>query len=143
MFLALYRSGDNLSKERYSGMILSGWKEIAGYLHCGVRTVQRWEERGLPVHRPVPYKRSHVIAHSEELDRWIRSGGSAVSEYPKLTASLTTAQKLYCENRARVAELHERVLRLSEEVAELKARRNRSCAVANITARAEIEELAG
>jgi len=34
------------------GMILSGWKEIASYLHCGVRTVQRWEVDGLPIYRP-------------------------------------------------------------------------------------------
>ena len=31
---------------------LNGWKEIAGFLGKGVRTVQRWErELGLPVHR--------------------------------------------------------------------------------------------
>ncbi len=98
-------------------MILSGWKEIAGYLHCGVRTVQRWEAEGLPVHRPAPYKRSHVIAHSEELDCWVRNGSSPDSEYQKLSTSLATAQKLYDENRARIAELQERVLRLLEELA--------------------------
>ncbi len=33
-------------------MVLVGWKDIAGYLCCCTRTVQRWEKRGLPVHRP-------------------------------------------------------------------------------------------
>lgn len=68
-------------------MILSGWKEIAGYLHCGVRTVQRWEAEGLPIHRPSPAKRSHVIAHSEELDRWVRNGCSELG-YPHVSAQL-------------------------------------------------------
>jgi hypothetical protein len=31
--------------------ILSGWKEMANDLHQGVRTVQRWESMGLPIHR--------------------------------------------------------------------------------------------
>ena len=106
-------------------MVLSGWKEIAQYLHCGVRTVQRWEGEGLPVHRPSPHRRSHVIAHSEELDRWIRTGSHA-PDYPKLSASLTVAQKLHLENRARIAELQARVLRLRERVEELRARRTRN-----------------
>ena len=53
-------------------MVLSGWKEVSDYLRCGVRTVQRWEKNALPVHRPLPGKRSHVIAYSEELDWWVR-----------------------------------------------------------------------
>jgi hypothetical protein len=36
----------------YQTMILKGWKDIAKYLGCGVRTVQRWEKLGLPVRRP-------------------------------------------------------------------------------------------
>jgi phage terminase Nu1 subunit (DNA packaging protein) len=51
-------------------MILSGWKEIAGHLRRGVRTVQRWEHYGLPVHRPAGRSRSAVFAISEEIDRW-------------------------------------------------------------------------
>ena len=39
----------------YSGVVpmrlLSGWKEIATHMNHGVRTVQRWEIIGLPVHR--------------------------------------------------------------------------------------------
>jgi hypothetical protein len=107
-------------------MILSGWKEIAQYLHCGVRTVQRWEGDGLPVHRPSPHKRSHVIAHSEELDRWIKTGRAHGTDYPKLSASLTMAQKLRLENKARMVELRASLFRLRQRLQELRAHRTRN-----------------
>jgi hypothetical protein len=50
--------------------ILSGWKEISKYMGHGVRTVQRWEVIGLPVHRPRGTNRSAVIAFTEELEIW-------------------------------------------------------------------------
>jgi len=53
-------------------MILTGWKEIGGHLRCAARTAQRWERCGLPVKRPIPGRRSHVIAESELLDAWLR-----------------------------------------------------------------------
>lgn len=106
-------------------MILSGWKEIADYLHCGVRTVQRWERNGLPIRRPTAGKRSHVIARSEELDQWVRSG-SATHDYPKIVASISSAQKLYDENKLRMAELQQRVIQLREEIAAFRARRHRN-----------------
>lgn len=54
--------------------ILNSWKEIAGYLGRGVRTVQRWEAQlGLPVHRPAGKEHSAVLAFSSELDQWLDS----------------------------------------------------------------------
>jgi hypothetical protein len=53
--------------------LLSGWKEIANYMHQGVRTVQRWELIGLPVRRVRSNGRSPVIAFAEDLDIWARS----------------------------------------------------------------------
>jgi hypothetical protein len=51
--------------------ILSGWKEIACYLHRGVRTVQRWELLALPVHRVrANGTSSPVFAFAGELDAW-------------------------------------------------------------------------
>jgi hypothetical protein len=48
---------------------LDSWKEIAGYLKRGVRTVQRWERvRGLPVHRLG--RQGSVFAYKAELDAW-------------------------------------------------------------------------
>lgn len=50
--------------------ILSGWKEIAVYLNQGVRTVQRWEVIGLPVHR-VRGPNGPVVCFAQELDHWV------------------------------------------------------------------------
>lgn len=51
--------------------ILNGWKEIANYLGRGVRTVQRWEHLGLPVHRPRGASRSAVTALADEMNAWV------------------------------------------------------------------------
>src|SRR5215831_2493031 len=53
-------------------MILKGWKDIAKYLGCGVRTVQRWEKLGVPVRRPIKGMRSAVMAITEEVDVWLK-----------------------------------------------------------------------
>ena len=64
-------------KRMYNGdssELLNSWKEIAAYLHRGVRTVQRWEsELGLPVRRPRGRSRSAVMAMRSELDEWIKA----------------------------------------------------------------------
>lgn len=52
-------------------LILNGWKEIANYMRRGVRTVQRWESLGLPVHRPSNRLGASVIANASELDEWL------------------------------------------------------------------------
>jgi len=50
---------------------LESWKEIAGYLRRGTRTVQRWErEEALPVHRLQHEKLGSVYAYRAELDAW-------------------------------------------------------------------------
>lgn len=54
-------------------MLLTGWKEIAGHLRHGVRTVQRWEaDHSLPVRRICDRPRQNVLADSEELDVWLQ-----------------------------------------------------------------------
>src|SRR5215472_3676676 len=51
---------------------LDSWKEIAGYLHREVRTVQRWEKlEGLPVHRHPHLKGSTVYGFRSEIDGWL------------------------------------------------------------------------
>jgi hypothetical protein len=49
--------------------LLTCWKEIAKYFGASVRTVQRWEHMGLPVHRP---GRDHnvIFADPAELKAW-------------------------------------------------------------------------
>ena len=51
---------------------LVSWKEIAEYMHCGVRTAQRYErEFGLPVRRPTARSRGSVMATRAEIDAWL------------------------------------------------------------------------
>jgi TolB-like protein len=51
---------------------LLSWKEVAGYLKCNIRSVQRWERgEGLPVHRHIHQRGSTVYAYTNELDAWL------------------------------------------------------------------------
>jgi len=60
-----------MDHENGNDQLLTSWKEIAGHLGKGVRTVQRWErELGLPVRRPAE-SRHIVVALRAELDQWI------------------------------------------------------------------------
>ena len=81
--------------------LLNGWKEIARYLGHGVRTVQRYEELGLPVRRPNGNTHSNVIALTEELDAWVHRAPTREES----------------ENRV----LKQRVAELEAEVAALRA----------------------
>src|SRR5690349_4890360 len=49
---------------------LGSWKEIAAYLKRDERTVRRWENEGLPVHRHMHKKRASVYAFTTEIDHW-------------------------------------------------------------------------
>jgi tetratricopeptide (TPR) repeat protein len=54
--------------------VLAGWKGIASYFGCNVRTVRRYEqERGLPVHRAPGKRGSTIFARASELDAWLES----------------------------------------------------------------------
>lgn len=106
-------------------VILSGWKAIAEYLDSGIRTVQRWERYGLPVHRPIPGRRRHVIAHSEQIDRWIagrtkRAPGRTDSD---LLNNLAKARQLRAEMKHAREELRLKMAALKEELAEIRAKR--------------------
>jgi hypothetical protein len=55
-----------------SNDFLYSWKEMAVFLKCGVRTLQRWEKsEDLPVHRHRHWKRGTVYALKSELQRWL------------------------------------------------------------------------
>ncbi|MBV9671181.1 MAG: hypothetical protein JOZ43_09520, partial [Acidobacteriales bacterium] len=56
--------------------VLHSWKDIARFMGCGVRTAQRWEKLGLPVHRPYNKPRSPVLASTQELLAWAQRHGS-------------------------------------------------------------------
>lgn len=55
-----------------AGARLDGWKEIANYLGQSVRSIQRLEDRGLPVRRLSGGIKSRVFAFTAELDAWQR-----------------------------------------------------------------------
>jgi hypothetical protein len=55
--------------------MLNSWKQIAVYLNRCVRTVQRWESYGLPVHRPMEHSHSSVYALVSEIDAWLADHG--------------------------------------------------------------------
>src|SRR3989440_8023710 len=64
--------------ERLAVESLNSWKEIAGYLKRDERTVRRWQEEGLPVHRHVHKKRASVYAFKSEIDAWWRTDRSRI-----------------------------------------------------------------
>ena len=51
--------------------LLRSWKQIADYLKTSVRTVQRYEEMGLPVRRIALLKTGGVFAVRSEVDAWL------------------------------------------------------------------------
>jgi TolB-like protein/Tfp pilus assembly protein PilF len=53
---------------------LGSWKEIAAYLKCSERTVRRWEQEGLPVHRHPHKAKAAIYAYKAEIDGWWRNG---------------------------------------------------------------------
>lgn len=70
--MSVYRKNADSIQENPG--VLAGWKGIAAYFGCNVRTVRRYEqERGLPVHRAPGNKGSTIFARTSELDAWLES----------------------------------------------------------------------
>jgi phage terminase Nu1 subunit (DNA packaging protein) len=92
-------------------MLLSGWKDIARYLGSGVRSAQRWEDKGLPIVRPLQGRRSRVFAETAQVDTWIkhldRNGNSAptVSEIERTKRLVADLTKERADMKSRVLEL--------------------------------------
>ena len=106
-------------------MILTGWKEIAQYLRSGVRTAQRWERSGLPIRRPIPGKRSTVVADSEHLDSWRRDSAFWRKHDLDILASVRRARQLRREVKEARELLRSRMNALRKEVAEIRKKRGR------------------
>lgn len=107
-------------------MVLSGWKDIAGYLRCGLRTVQRWERRGLPIHRPLPGKRSHVVAYSEELDWWVRDHQPPHAPPEDVVVMIGRTRQLREKVLVNCTELLARMRVLRYEMTKLQSRRHKA-----------------
>ena len=104
-------------------MILTGWKEISNHLRYGVRTLQRWERKGLPIRRINQTRRSPVIADSDELKASIlyrRKLPSGVRD--SLRCSLERARELRREVQKNRKELQCRLTTLRKELAEFRAK---------------------
>lgn len=68
--------------------ILTGWKEIAGYLKRTPRTVQRWaREARMPVRHVLDRRRSPVIAIKHEIDEWLQSRNVGTVNHSSVIAS--------------------------------------------------------
>lgn len=76
---------------------LNSWKEIAAYLKCSERTVRRWEQEGLPVHRHVHKSKAAIYAYKAEVDAWWREGHDRLKQLEDLqedrTADATALRK--------------------------------------------------
>jgi CheY-like chemotaxis protein len=105
-------------------VILKSWKEIASYLHCGVRTAQRWEnELGLPVQRPAGPDRNVVLAFSEELDQWVSSGTVTVVQDAR--ENISRQGELRQELRELRSRQHQLVAELREQIKQSKTKKTK------------------
>lgn len=111
-------------------MILNGWKEVANYMGRGVRTVQRWEKLGLPVHRPNIRLRSAVVTTSEELDKWLAECANgrtamffAASDAPQVKADIGDEM---AKTSALITQLHQLCESSRKMRAEMSAVRSRT-----------------
>jgi TolB-like protein len=72
------------SREPSSEDRLNSWKEIAAYLKCSERTVRRWEEEGLPVHRHPHKAKAAIYAYKAEIDAWWCDGHDGLKQIQDL-----------------------------------------------------------
>jgi hypothetical protein len=81
-------------------MRLSGWKQIASHLRCGVRTAQRWAaERGLPVQRIGHGPKPHLVAYPELINEWVRNGGPVRLDASDSKALIAKSKKLRADSQ--------------------------------------------
>ncbi len=66
---------------------LDSWKEIAAYLKRDERTVRRWEEEGLPVHRHVHKTRATIYAYKSQVDFWWNNGRPRLEQQERALAA--------------------------------------------------------
>ena len=105
-------------RENNQNEILSGWKEIAGYLGRGVRTVQRYEHQlGLPTRRISGHRRGPVLATKSDLDSWVNSRPIVQSSDTQQTAQVNLGSALENSLRER-SRLHSEMMTLREELKE-------------------------
>lgn len=105
-------------------MILSGWKEIAQYLRCGIRTAQRWQSKGLPVKRVYPGHRAPVFADSEEIDSWVHGGSFWLKKDLDTLTNVTRSRELRAQVRHSRETLHHTLDELKKTMDPLRAKKH-------------------
>lgn len=103
-------------------MVLTGWKEIAKYLGCSVRTVQRWEASGLPILRPTPGLRAHVVAYPKQLDTWMKRSDHRFPEMVNLQTEIERTRQLLLDLLQHRQQMRQRLDELRRELAALRTR---------------------
>jgi hypothetical protein len=109
--------------------VLSSWKEIAGHLGKGIRTVQRWErELGFPVRRPGGKGKHIVLADSDELDAWMlgrkHDGTPADSNHEMLRMQQLLSRVR--EQASKVQSNAANVVKAARDLGELQERRRKA-----------------
>ncbi|MDQ7248676.1 TPR end-of-group domain-containing protein [Dongia sedimenti] len=99
----LAANGDARFHRKGTRRRLNGWKEIGAFFQKNERTVKRWEQRGLPVHRLPGGANTAVFAYADELESWLN--GSRGLPQPEISEPAEPAQqprqKLRLERRGR------------------------------------------
>ena len=78
----LAANGDARSHRKGTRRRLNGWKEIGAFFQKNERTVKRWEQRGLPVHRLPGGANTAVFAYADELEAWLNGSRSLAQLEP-------------------------------------------------------------
>jgi hypothetical protein len=99
-------------------VILTGWKEISKHLGYGIRTLQRWEQQGLPIRRVSNGPRSPVVADSERLEAWILHRTD-----PKRDGASDNFQRALESHRENRRSFQQRVETFRKEVEDFRAKR--------------------
>lgn len=103
--------------------LLCGWKEIAAYLHLTVRTAQRWEAAGLPVHRAYESPRSPVLAARDELELWVQTRQTRARTYASRSQHLLESR--YAEIRSTHLRTRRKTRRLLTQIRHLVGEQRR------------------
>jgi len=87
--------------------ILNSWRDIATYMDRGVRTLQRWEEQGLPIRRVGTGKRAPVFAFTVEIDKWLHKQSTAALPDP-ITGARSDSRRLVAKSELLLSSLQRR-----------------------------------
>lgn len=108
--------------------LLNSWKEIASYLGRGVRTAQRWEQIGLPVHRIGKGQRAPVWADTRDIDAWFQTTGDKTNvPKPRLSVSNLIHESRFDALRKSMQEA--RFLRMQSAILRSHVKASRDCLV--------------